>query len=200
MNVIARREYELAYYESSVHRFNHYTTRTPPLWYYLTNIWEDKGAHTFPKGICPKVNVIARLENELASYESAVHRFNHNTTRAPPLWYYLTHSWEDKGVHTFPKGICPKVNEIARLEYELAYNESAFRRFNHYTTRTPPLWYYLTNIWEDKGVHTFPKGICLKVNEIARLEYELAYYKSVLYRFNHYTTRTPPLWYYLTHS
>ena len=30
--------------------------------------------------------------------------------------YYLTHSWEDKGVHTFPKGICPKVNVIARLE------------------------------------------------------------------------------------
>ena len=28
------------------------------------------------------------------------------------LWYYLTHSWEDKGVHTFPKGICPKVNVI----------------------------------------------------------------------------------------
>ena len=37
------------------------------------------------------------------------------------LWYYLTHSWEDKWVHTFPKGICPKVNVIARLEYELAY-------------------------------------------------------------------------------
>ena len=29
-------------------------------------------------------------------------------------WYYLTHSWEDKGVHTFPKGICPKVNVIGR--------------------------------------------------------------------------------------
>ena len=39
-------------------------------------------------------------------------------------WYYLTHSWEDKGVHTFPKGICPKVNVIARLEYELAYYDS----------------------------------------------------------------------------
>ena len=25
----------------------------------------------------------------------------------------------------------------------------------------------------DKGVHTFPKGICLKVNVIARLEFEL---------------------------
>ena len=36
------------------------------------------------------------------------------------LWYYLTHSWEDKEVHTFPKGICPKGNVIARLEYELS--------------------------------------------------------------------------------
>ena len=45
-------------------------------------------------------------------------------------------SWEDKGVHTFPKGICPKVNVIARLEYELAYYDSAVHRFN--TTRTPP--------------------------------------------------------------
>ena len=31
MNVIARLEYELAYYDSAVHRFNHYTTRTPLL-------------------------------------------------------------------------------------------------------------------------------------------------------------------------
>ena len=30
MNVIARLEYELAYHYSAVHRFNHYTTRTPP--------------------------------------------------------------------------------------------------------------------------------------------------------------------------
>ena len=25
-------------------------------------------------------------------------------------WCYLTYCWEDKEVHTFPKGICPKVN------------------------------------------------------------------------------------------
>ena len=31
MNIIARLEYELAYYDSAIHRFNHYTTRTPPL-------------------------------------------------------------------------------------------------------------------------------------------------------------------------
>ena len=32
MNVIARLEYELAYYDSAVRRFNHYTTRTPPFY------------------------------------------------------------------------------------------------------------------------------------------------------------------------
>ena len=37
------------------------------------------------------------------------------------------------GAHTFPKGICQKVNVIARLEYELAAHH-----FNHYTTRTSP--------------------------------------------------------------
>ena len=45
-------------------------------WYYLTHIWEDKGVHTFPKGICPKVNVIGWLEYELAYYDSTVHHFN----------------------------------------------------------------------------------------------------------------------------
>ena len=67
-------------------------------------------------------------------------------------WYYLTHSWEDKGVHTFPKGICPKVNVIARLEYELAYYDSAVHRFNHYTTKTPlciiMLWALLNISWK----------------------------------------------------
>ena len=58
-------------------------------------------------------------------------------------WYYLTHSWEDKGVHTFPKGICPKGNVIARLEYELAYYDFAVNRFNHYTTRTFPFISYV---------------------------------------------------------
>ena len=206
--VIARLEYKLAYYNSTVHRFNFYTMRTPPeqQWYYLTHSWEDKGVHTFPKGICPKVNVIARLEYKLAYYNSTVHRFNSYTMRTPPeqQWYYLTHSWEDKGVHTFPKGICPKVNVIARLEYKLAYYNSTVHRFNSYTMRTPPeqQWYYLTHSWEDKGVHTFPKGICPKVNVIARLEYKLAYYNSTVHRFNSYTMRTSPeqQWYYLTHS
>ena len=41
-------------------------------------------------------------------------------------------------------------------------------------------------------VNTFPKGICTKVNVIARLEYELTYYDPTVQRFNHYSMRTPP--------
>ena len=66
-----------------------------------------------------------------------------------PLWNYLTHSWENKGVHTFPKDICPKVNVIARLEYELAYYDSAVHHFNHYTTRTPPI-FRRKSIWNHR--------------------------------------------------
>ena len=31
----------------------------------------------------------------------------------------------DKGVHTFPKDISPKVHVIVRLEFKLAYYDSA---------------------------------------------------------------------------
>ena len=53
------------------------------------------------------------------------------------------------GIHTFPKGICPKVNVIARLEFELAYYNSAVQRFNHYATRTRPrsILYYKIDFW-----------------------------------------------------
>ena len=46
--------------------------------------------------------------------------------------HYLTPSWEDKEVHTFPKGICPKVNVITRLEFELAYYVSAVHCFKNW--------------------------------------------------------------------
>ena len=46
-------------------------------------------------------------------------------------WYHLTHSLRDKGVYTFPKGISPKVNVIARLEIELAYFKAAVQSLSH---------------------------------------------------------------------
>ena len=48
--------------------------------YLMTN---DPSRKTVPGSICPKVDVIARLKFELAYYDSAVHRFNHYTTRTP---------------------------------------------------------------------------------------------------------------------
>ena len=41
-------------------------------------------------------------------------------------------------VHSFRKGIYSKVNVIARLEFEIAYNDSGGQRFKDYNTGTPP--------------------------------------------------------------
>ena len=38
----------------------------------------DKRLHAFPKGISPKMNVIAPLEFEFAYYDIAVQLVNHN--------------------------------------------------------------------------------------------------------------------------
>ena len=40
-------------------------------------------------------------------------------------------------------------------------------------------WYYLTNCWEDKGIHAFPKGINQKVNVKMSLKFKLAYLKAL---------------------
>ena len=52
------------------------------------------------------------------------------------LWYDLTWDWTQVfraiSEHIFPKGIRPKVNVLARLEFELAYYDFAVRCFKHY--------------------------------------------------------------------
>ena len=64
MNVIARLEYELAYYDSAVHHFNHYTTRTPP------NIIKDdlrlneRTKHFFIKMYLPSFVVSWEIDGE----------------------------------------------------------------------------------------------------------------------------------------
>ena len=72
-------------------------------------------------------------------------------------WHYLTHSWKDKGVPTFPMGICLKVNVIAQLEFKLTYYDSAVQHFNYYTTRTPP---ELFDIWIECKLMTYAKLDC----------------------------------------
>ena len=51
-------------------------------------------------------------------------------------------------------GIYPKVNVIARLEYELAYYDSAVHRFNYYTTGTPTFCNFERCIINEINKHT----------------------------------------------
>ena len=66
MNVIARLEFELAYYDSAVHRFNHYTTRTPPdmtglrRWY-TGNCARNLNLTILTHGICTTRNLSWRM-------------------------------------------------------------------------------------------------------------------------------------------
>ena len=50
------------------------------------------------------------------------------------LWCYLTHFWEDKEFHTFPKIISVKVKIIVLLEFELAHSEAAVQHVSRYTS------------------------------------------------------------------
>ena len=43
----------------------------------------------------------------------------------------------NKRVHSFLKGISPKVNTVALLEFELAYKNPAVQHLNNYTTGIP---------------------------------------------------------------
>ena len=50
--------------------------------------------------------------------------------------YYLTIAGVISWIHTFSKGISPKVNAITRLEIELVYFNTAVQRFRLYTMVT----------------------------------------------------------------
>ena len=61
--------------------------------------------------------------------------FSRPWRRSPTLLFY-----------TFPKGICPKVNVIKRVEIELAYVVAAGQYSNHFTTRTLVIWIFTFNV------------------------------------------------------
>ena len=82
----------------------------------------------------------------------------------------LTHNGEDKEAHTFPKGICSKVNVIAQLEFELTYYDFAVQCFNHYNTRTLPIYTfnvtilkYIVNIYIYIHTHIYDNISCVCV-------------------------------------
>ena len=55
-----------------------------------------KGFHIFPEGICPKVDITAQLEFELAFYDVADRHVSYYATEIPHIY--------DNFVHNFSKG------------------------------------------------------------------------------------------------
>ena len=51
--------------------------------------------------------------------------------------YYLTHSWEDKMFHGFPKGINLKIKFIEQLELEHTCYPVTVQLVNYYVTPPP---------------------------------------------------------------
>ena len=74
--------------------------------------------------------------------------------------------------YTFPKGIFPKVNVIARLELELAHYDFPVRSFNHYTTGTPSTGNLITQI-NKTGILTKRMEIKLVENHARMLQQKL---------------------------
>ena len=66
MKVIARLEYELVYYDSAVHRFNYYTTRTPhPRKEKRKRCWREKFIHH----IMEKLHQVSSGERSVIKWE-----------------------------------------------------------------------------------------------------------------------------------
>ena len=115
------------------------------------------------------------------------------------------------GAHTFPMGICPKVNIIARLEFELVYYDSAVQRFTHYITRIPPeilvkspkslftCWWYvlykrrITRLQEQTGDAVGTGGnnifIIIRIKVVRRKDYEL-FQRSLIFSVQESQTLT----------
>ena len=111
---------------------------------------EDKeGVLTFSEGTSLRVNIIVLLQFKLIHYDVTVH-YTTGTPHSKFHWAYvlvtLTYSLEDKGVHTFPKGISPKLNFISRLEFELAYFKAAVLYLSHHAMGTPSFIFFVT-VW-----------------------------------------------------
>ena len=71
-----------------------------------------KGAHTFPKSMNLKVNIIAWLEFKLDYFKAAVQHFSYYATRTPQGY---------KEIQNFLRGISLKVNIIVQLEIKLTH-------------------------------------------------------------------------------
>ena len=108
-------------------------TKSNTIWITRKQKWKEKQLHRYFKRQISEIshekactclrkrNLKKKKEGSVSWHINLLRIFNTKVILPEEQqWYYLTHSLEDKGVHIVPKGICSKVNVIARLEFELA--------------------------------------------------------------------------------
>ena len=108
----------------------YYVYNMPIQPFFLNTLYQTSTLNVW--GIC-KLNI--KIVGELKYWSILLQYSRHPSRRTS----FSSNCWDNKGIHTFPKRICPKVNLIARREFELTYYDSAGDRFNHYTMMTPRL-------------------------------------------------------------
>ena len=72
-----------------------------------------------------------------------------------------------------------KKNEIGLVWFVVIYCQS-------HHSRTAVILFFINSL-RDKEVHILPKGITLKVNVIAQIEFKLAFFEAAVKHFSHYT-------------
>ena len=78
-----------------------------------------RGFYTFPKGICPKVNVSVTLEFEPCSFEIAIQYISYSTTGTPHFWILELSKRSNSIILLGPKEIelCWKPNEGMKRDH-----------------------------------------------------------------------------------
>ena len=154
----------------------------------------NKGVHIFPKGIIPKVNVIAWLGFEIAYYDVTVLYVSHYATMSK----YTNSLGNEKRQFFLLIFSCSTIWLLVRSWFGLFFlwHVNFPGLFNAKAVFSEEHWaYYLIHSWGDKGIHTFSKGISPKLNVIVWLDFEHARYDIIVLNVSHYTTSNPPRMY-----
>ena len=101
MNVIARLEFELTYYDSAIHRFSHYTTKTPPILIYenINSLLIDRS--------CGEMPVWERVSQELLWFTPRCNTYPEIDIYRGLLFFSFFHERFDLGRASQPRGHHP---------------------------------------------------------------------------------------------
>ena len=158
MNVLARLEYELAYYDSAVHCFNHYTTRIPPK---RSKDWVYK---LVPEALLKKnidrIFAFAPNRRKFGSYEAPPH----STELYVTFWFrkvvekiHLTSMLGEKSISFLLRQYLPFYQKGVRDGLIARCLKGPWRRMpkQHY-------WGRITGLWITKDPHLLKsKEFCL---------------------------------------